>query len=153
MNLTRRFASVLAVLLLVAASAQTARAGGWLGTPESTEPFGTFHGLEYVRYTGWFEGATSQGAYRVPYQITHSLLFAMLVSLATYLLFPPAWLVVALAYFSHILIDIPTHEGDFATRIFYPITDFHFKRKNWATHPGLFFAFWGGLIFFVFLLK
>jgi hypothetical protein len=38
--------------------------------PPSVTPVGTFEGVSYVRYDGIFEGATSTGAFRVPYQIT-----------------------------------------------------------------------------------
>jgi hypothetical protein len=34
-----------------------------------TEPFGVFNGLEYVRHRGRFEGVTSRGAFRVPFEI------------------------------------------------------------------------------------
>lgn len=33
-------------------------------------PIGTFGGIDYVQYDGVFEGETSTGAFRVPYQIT-----------------------------------------------------------------------------------
>ena len=32
-------------------------------------PFGTFNGVPYLRYSGRFEGTTSLGAFRVPYEI------------------------------------------------------------------------------------
>lgn len=32
-------------------------------------PFGTFNGIPYNRYTGFFEGVTSLGAFRMPYEI------------------------------------------------------------------------------------
>lgn len=35
----------------------------------SAEPFGTFDGVAFVRHTGMFEGETSLGAFRVPYEI------------------------------------------------------------------------------------
>lgn len=35
----------------------------------SSEPFGTFDGVSFVRYTGIFRGETSLGAFRVPYEI------------------------------------------------------------------------------------
>lgn len=36
---------------------------------ESESSFGTFNGVEFIRYTGRFVGVTSKGAYRVPYEI------------------------------------------------------------------------------------
>lgn len=38
-------------------------------TEHSSEPFGTFNGVEFVRHTGRFEGTTSLGAYDVPFEI------------------------------------------------------------------------------------
>lgn len=35
----------------------------------TSEPFGTFNDVEFVRYTGRFEGATPLGAYDVPFEI------------------------------------------------------------------------------------
>jgi hypothetical protein len=34
-----------------------------------TEPFGVFAGIEYVRHTGVFEGASALGAFRVPFEV------------------------------------------------------------------------------------
>jgi len=90
---------------------------------------------------------------RIPYQTTHSLVFAALVSFLTYALFRPAWLVVSLSYLSHIIIDIPTHDGDFTTYFLYPFSRAHYEGKNWITHPKIFFAFWGGLIIILLALR
>lgn len=38
-------------------------------TADASAPFGTFKGIAYVRYTGFFEGVTSLGAFRMPYEI------------------------------------------------------------------------------------
>ncbi|MFW6193039.1 MAG: hypothetical protein ACOC83_06095, partial [Gemmatimonadota bacterium] len=35
----------------------------------ASEPFGTFDGVAFVRHTGMFEGETSLGAFRVPFEI------------------------------------------------------------------------------------
>jgi len=35
----------------------------------AAEPFGTFDGVAFVRHTGFFEGETSLGAFRMPYEI------------------------------------------------------------------------------------
>ena len=90
---------------------------------------------------------------RAPYHLTHSFFFSALVSALTYLFFRPAWLVVTLSYCSHIIIDIPTHDGDFATHFLYPFSDFHVEARNWAKNPGRFFTFWGCLITSLFLLR
>lgn len=38
-------------------------------TSPASQPFGTFNGVAFVRHTGFFEGTTSLGAFRVPYEI------------------------------------------------------------------------------------
>lgn len=38
----------------------------------TSEPFGTFDGVEFVRYTGRFQGATSLGQYDVPFEVVAS---------------------------------------------------------------------------------
>ena len=38
-------------------------------TPTGEEPFGTYDGVAFVRHTGWFEGETSAGTFRVPFEI------------------------------------------------------------------------------------
>src|SRR5688572_308770 len=39
-----------------------------IGAPQMSS-FGTFGGIDYVKYRGVFEGETSTGGFRVPYQI------------------------------------------------------------------------------------
>jgi hypothetical protein len=80
------------------------------------------------------------------YYTTHSLFMFFVISLFTFIYFRPAWVVVGLSYLSHILIDIPTHEGDFSTRFLYPFSNFHWEFRNWAKHLNSFFTFWGILI-------
>jgi hypothetical protein len=63
---------VLACALLVVFA--TAR-GGSANQPDdvggaAATPAGTYGGIDYVQYAGVFEGETSTGAFRVPYQIT-----------------------------------------------------------------------------------
>jgi hypothetical protein len=38
-------------------------------TSQAVTPFGSFNGVRYLRYSGRFEGTTSLGAFRVPYEI------------------------------------------------------------------------------------
>jgi hypothetical protein len=71
MNAFRRLSlSMLPALALLLTVPGGTSADGLLGIPTSTQPFGTFRGVAYVQYTGWFEGATVNGSYRVPYRIT-----------------------------------------------------------------------------------
>jgi len=37
--------------------------------PGSSEPFGTFNDVDYIRHTGRFTGVTAKGAFRMPYEI------------------------------------------------------------------------------------
>jgi hypothetical protein len=58
--------------------------------------------------------------------IPHSLIFAFLIILPAILLFKLPKLAF-FAYLFHILIDIPTHTGEWAIRIFYPLNDYSIK--------------------------
>lgn len=62
-----QLARTLAALLVALAAAAPARAGTFVET--ASEPFGTFGDIEYVRYTGRFEGFTGLGFYRMPFEI------------------------------------------------------------------------------------
>jgi hypothetical protein len=62
----------LALVVLVASALRTAgalAAPSTMLTPTTTQPFGTYGGVSFVRHTGTFEGATSLGGFRVPYEI------------------------------------------------------------------------------------
>jgi hypothetical protein len=54
-------------MLVVLATATPARAGTFIDT--AWAPFGTFGGIDYVRYTGRFVGSTALGLYRMPFEI------------------------------------------------------------------------------------
>lgn len=86
------------------------------------------------------------------YRATHSLYTAAAFAILTYLFFREQWLLLSVSYLSHILIDIPTHDGDFATRILFPTSDVHIQGANWATHPKLFLFFWAAMGVVVFFL-
>jgi membrane-bound metal-dependent hydrolase YbcI (DUF457 family) len=90
---------------------------------------------------------------RAWYYLMHSFTTTVLASFIAYIFWHPAWVVVTLAYLSHIIIDIPTHEGDFATRFLYPFSNVHKEYKNWVRNPKLFFAFWGALILIILFLS
>ena len=76
------------------------------------------------------------------YRTTHSLVTACLYSLILYTWFREIWLPGTLGYLSHILIDIPTHDGEFATRVLYPYSRVTFSGSNWGKSPVLFILFW-----------
>ena len=83
------------------------------------------------------------------YRIAHSGFTALIFGVLTYLLFPSTWHIYTLSYVSHILIDIPTHDGDHATRFAYPFSDIHVVANNWALHMKSFIGFWVILLFIV----
>lgn len=56
-------------------------------------------------------------------QIPHSLIFALLVILPIVLLFKLPRLAF-FAYLTHILLDIPSHSGEWNVALFYPLSDF-----------------------------
>lgn len=81
--------------------------------------------------SGIKNGPTPTESHIKNYRIFHSLLAWLFFSLILAIFFP-SLLVLSLAYLSHILVDIPTHSGTFATRIFYPLSDFHFEGISWV---------------------
>ena len=62
-------AAVAVIALGAAPGAVHAATDDHLSHPHAT-PIGSFGGIRYIQYDGIFEGATSTGAYRVPYRIT-----------------------------------------------------------------------------------
>lgn len=82
---------------------------------------------------------------KTAYRFTHSFVTALLYSLILFTWFRDIWLPASLGYISHILIDIPTHDGEFAARIFYPYFRVKIAGVNWTSNPALFLLFWGVL--------
>jgi hypothetical protein len=87
------------------------------------------------------------------YYATHSLLTAALITVLLYFFMPGAWMVLSLSLLSHIVIDIPTHDGELATRFLYPLSDIHYQANNWTRHLKSFIAFWIVLLFIVYYLS
>jgi membrane-bound metal-dependent hydrolase YbcI (DUF457 family) len=87
------------------------------------------------------------------YQFFHSFTALPVVALVSFLLYPASWLVLTVAYAAHILIDIPTHDGDFATQFLYPISAVRYEGKNWAKHQKEFLLFWAALITILFAFR
>jgi len=70
------------------------------------------------------------------YRFFHSIIGLIIVTTVFSVFFPQYTLIFAICYTSHIIVDMFSHEGFWATRIFYPISDFHFKfTKNHWQHP------------------
>ncbi len=63
------------------------------------------------------------------YRSTHSLLFFLFIIVVFYLFRLPFLL--SLPVISHLLLDLISHGGVWATRPFYPFSDFHLDFFNW----------------------
>src|SRR5215217_1696684 len=63
-------AGALCASFLVALTTSSAFASGKLTPPLQASSLGTFDGVAYVQYEGFFVGRTSTGNYRVPYQLS-----------------------------------------------------------------------------------
>jgi membrane-bound metal-dependent hydrolase YbcI (DUF457 family) len=82
---------------------------------------------------------------KICYRTTHSLLALVIVGIVTFL-FTHNGALLTFSYFSHLLIDIFTHEGPFALRPLYPFSDWHVEGFRWTTNKKVFVGFWIGLI-------
>lgn len=65
----RALNQALSALILTVGSGLAMPASSAVFTEHSSEPFGTFNDVEFVRHTGRFEGTTSLGNYSVPFEI------------------------------------------------------------------------------------
>jgi hypothetical protein len=77
------------------------------------------------------------------YQFAHSIFAWMGVSLVAMVLVPSFWPLLSLGHALHVLVDIPTHDGEFATRVFYPVSDWHISwGKRWTNDIIIFLGMW-----------
>lgn len=83
---------------------------------------------------------------RKTYRLTHSWLAIPIATAVFFLLMREQAGILGLSYASHLLIDIPTHRGDFAQRPFYPFSDWHIEGVNWSDNTYIFMLFWGILL-------
>jgi len=97
----------------------------------------------YVKDTlrGDFHSSFGRAAHR----FSHSLLAWLMASLIIWIISKTYWWLFSLCYLSHILIDIFTHEKDYAVRPFYPFSDWKIDGRHWETNKKIFFSFWMGL--------
>lgn len=65
----RTLKQALSVLILAVGLGLTTSPSSAVFTEYSSQPFGTFNNVEYVRHTGRFEGTTSLGDYSVPFEV------------------------------------------------------------------------------------
>ena len=75
------------------------------------------------------------------YNTTHNLFSSLLLFLVFYI-FSPKHMVFSICYFLHVLVDVLTHKGWWAPRIFYPFSSFHLDVISWWEHPKLILATW-----------
>lgn len=83
---------------------------------------------------------------KATYYLTHSILGIFLYFLMTILFFSKFALFALIAYTSHILIDIPTHNKDWAFRPFYPISNRIIEGRNWWKNKRINIIMWGTLL-------
>lgn len=121
----------------------------WFGAMPDIFSFGAFF-LISIFNGQYFKGKPPLDA--IPswtfftYDLFHSLLIAG-VAVGVVALFRRdiAWAM--LAWVFHILLDIPTHsKAYFATRMFWPISDFAIDGISWATHPIIWLSNLAGLL-------
>ncbi len=79
------------------------------------------------------------------YRITHSIVGWVFITSLAYL-FLKNFEILSLAYLIHILIDLPTHEGEISPRLFYPFHDWSIHGLYWATNIRILFLFWACLM-------
>jgi membrane-bound metal-dependent hydrolase YbcI (DUF457 family) len=67
------------------------------------------------------------------YRFFHSFIGLLIVTAVFNVFFPQYTLVFAICYASHIIVDMFSHSGFWATRILYPFSDFHLKftKNHW----------------------
>jgi len=79
------------------------------------------------------------------YYLVHSLVPITVVTAIMYLMVP-AYTIVVIPYYLHIIMDIFTHRGVWATRLFYPFSDFHFEGKDWWKNKWISVGNWAALL-------
>ena len=83
--------------------------------------------------------------YVILYRWCHSLIPISILTGIT-LAFAPSWTVLAIPYYLHLLLDIPTHQGIWATRLFYPLSDAHIDGRDWWRHSWVSIGNWAVII-------
>jgi len=99
--------------------------------------------LKYLNKLAFAEGANDD--YLKVYHFFHSF---VPISLFTFVLsfVNSSYLIITIPYYLHILMDIFTHQGVWATKIFYPLSNFHFEGYNWWKHKWASIGNWAALI-------
>ena len=87
------------------------------------------------------------------YDVTHSFITTGIIFL-TLVFINKSITVLALAYGSHILLDIPFHDSRFSTRFLYPLSNFHIHGYSETKHKWVLLAQYPILfVIYFFLLK
>lgn len=76
----------------------------------------------------------------VAYNVTHSILFWVLVGALLYVVARRYWPIVGAAL-AHIALDIPTHNSFYPTPFLWPFSDYRFHGISWGT-PWVFALNW-----------
>lgn len=111
----------------------------------------SFFGL--LKYRGKFlkeldSMMNGDSKYRIYFQVyyyTHSFIPITGLAIILYLIAPSYW-IITIPYYLHILLDIFTHRGIWATRIFYPFSNFHFNGHDWWKNKWFSIGNWAALI-------
>ncbi|MCH7492694.1 metal-dependent hydrolase [Patescibacteria group bacterium] len=89
--------------------------------------------------------ANKDDTYFKVYYFFHSLLPISVVAIVIYFM-APSYLILVLPYYFHIFLDVFTHRGIWGTRLFYPISNFHFHGRDWWKNRWISIINWSMLI-------
>ncbi|MBU0597485.1 hypothetical protein KKF61_00635 [Patescibacteria group bacterium] len=104
--------------------------------------YGSKYSVELIEFS---ELHKPGGLYLKVYYFFHSFLPISIVA-GIIAIFAPNYTIVTLPYYLHIIMDIFTHRGVWATRIFYPISNFHFQGHNWWKNKWISIVNWGAIV-------
>lgn len=100
----------------------------------------------YLKYLNRFAFAEHVNDYYLKvYYFFHSFIPISVFTLILYVV-SPSYVAVTIPYYLHILMDIFTHQGAWATRIFYPLSDFHFQGMNWWKNKWITIGNWTAIL-------
>lgn len=99
--------------------------------------------FKYLSDLAWYDGP--QDPYLKVYYFSHSLIPITAVAIILYFI-SPAYTIIVIPYYLHIFLDIFTHQGVWATRLFFPISKFHFDGRNWWKNKWMTIGNWAVLV-------
>lgn len=83
--------------------------------------------------------------YIILYRFTHSLIPITIVSLVLGVV-APMWLPLVIPYYLHLAMDVFTHRGLWATRLLYPLSDWHIDGWNWWQRRWVNIGNWSAIV-------